>query len=107
MARQQHVSAGSAYLLVPRASREFEAFQMIVNNDEDKPAAEVGSAGGNPDRPKGTRSGQVLWQHAKEKVMALVDVSMGFHTLRDMTGNTLDPRRMKLVCRLGSKSFRL
>jgi len=49
-------------------------------------------------------SGQVLWHHAKEKVMHYVDFSMGFHTLRDMTGNhTLDPRKLKLICRLGSK----
>eukprot|EP00192_Tetraselmis_astigmatica_P012904 CAMPEP_0117648470 /NCGR_PEP_ID=MMETSP0804-20121206/421_1 /TAXON_ID=1074897 /ORGANISM="Tetraselmis astigmatica, Strain CCMP880" /LENGTH=404 /DNA_ID=CAMNT_0005454073 /DNA_START=692 /DNA_END=1906 /DNA_ORIENTATION=- len=51
-------------------------------------------------------SGQVLWHHAKEKVMHYVDFSMGFHTLRDMTGNhTLDPRKLKLICRLGKGSF--
>jgi hypothetical protein len=50
-------------------------------------------------------NGQALWHHAKEKVMAFVDFSMGFHTLRDMTGNhTLDPRKLKLICRLGSKA---
>lgn len=51
-------------------------------------------------------NGQALWHHAKEKVMAFVDFSMGFHTLRDMTGNhTLDPRKLKLICRLGKGSF--
>jgi len=50
--------------------------------------------------------GQELWQHAKEKIMTFVDFSMGFHTLRDMTGNhTLDPRKLKLICRLGKGSF--
>jgi len=38
--------------------------------------------------------------------MAFVDFSMGFHTLRDMTGNhKLDPRKLKLICRLGKGSF--
>ena len=48
--------------------------------------------------------GQILWHHAKGKVMGFVDFSLRLHTLRDHTaGNhTLDPKRLKLICRLGS-----
>ena len=48
--------------------------------------------------------GQMLWHQARGKVMAFVDFSMSLHTLRDHTAgkDTLDPKKLKLICRLGS-----
>ncbi len=59
--------------------------------------------------PSGTREtkGRILWRHAKEKVMKQVEFSMSLRKLRDNSdGNlTLDPKRLKLICRLGSKGY--
>lgn len=82
-------SAGALSALLPRGG---------LGGEEDGASSGRASDGTAP-----SSHGQELWQHAKEKIMTFVDFSMGFHTLRDMTGNhTLDPRKLKLICRLGS-----
>ena len=73
-----------------------EGIKLIDNSE---PFKEHEEKSGRP-----SMDGQMLWQHAKGKVMAFVDFSMSLHTLRDHTAgkDTLDPKKLKLICRLGS-----